>query len=58
MCPLPQENLQALNLVLHPQHMECKPTTIDWFQKRWQIGQNTKLEIFLNQGGEENKSSK
>ncbi len=31
--------------------MECKPTKIDYFQKQWQIGQNTKLEIFLNQGG-------
>jgi hypothetical protein len=51
MCPLSQENLQALNLVLHPQHMECKPITIDCFQKRWQIGQNTKLEKNLNQGG-------
>jgi len=28
--------------------MECKPTTIDCFQKPWQIGQNTKLEFFLN----------
>ncbi len=27
MCPLSQENLQALNLVLHPQHMECKQLT-------------------------------
>ncbi len=39
----------SLKLVLHPQHMECKTTTIDSFQKRWQIGQNTKLEMFLNQ---------
>jgi hypothetical protein len=51
MCLFSKENLQALNLVLHPQHMECKPTKIDYFQKRRQIGQNTKLEFFLNQGG-------
>jgi len=51
MCLVSQENLQALNLVLHPQYMECKTTTVDCFQKRWQIGQNTKLEMFLNHGG-------